>query len=194
MTLLDSFRRFLWRILGISREHISRVADIPFLEKSQTISVGHKSYDNNARVYRWGDSKLVIGKRCSISYDVRFILDDGGHHYNIITNYPFASNSISSGNTVIGNDVWIGMGAIILPGVTIGDGATVAAGAVVNKEVPPYTIVGGAPARVIKEKCSREEADKMIRIAWWDWPDETISDRLADFKLPFAKFIEKYEK
>jgi len=82
----------------------------------------------------------------------------------------------------IGNDVWIGHGVIVLPGVTVGDGAVLAAGAVVTRDVAPYTIVGGVPARPIRERFSREIAAKLGRIAWWDWPFETIMARLPDFQ------------
>ena len=84
----------------------------------------------------------------------------------------------------IGHDVWIGHAVTVLPGVTVGDGAVLAAGAVVAKDVPPYTIVGGVPARPIRERFSRDIAAKLARIAWWDWPFETIIERLADFQSP----------
>ena len=82
----------------------------------------------------------------------------------------------------IGHDVWIGHGVIVLPGVTVGDGAVLAAGAVVSRDVAPYTIVGGVPARPIRERFSRDIAARMARIAWWDWPLETILARVAEFQ------------
>jgi len=82
----------------------------------------------------------------------------------------------------IGHDVWIGHAVTVLPGVTVGDGAVLAAGAVVAKDVPPYTIVGGVPARPIRERFSRDIAAKLAQIAWWDWPFETILQRLGDFQ------------
>src|SRR3984885_10330078 len=83
---------------------------------------------------------------------------------------------------IIGNDVWIGHAVTVLPGVTVGDGAVLAAGAVVSKDVAPYTIVGGVPARQIRERFSRAIAARLARIAWWDWPVEIIMERLADFQ------------
>ncbi|RZN34715.1 DapH/DapD/GlmU-related protein [Bradyrhizobium sp. Leo121] len=83
---------------------------------------------------------------------------------------------------VIGNDVWIGHAAIVLPGVTVGDGAVLAAGAVVTRDVAPYTIVGGVPARQIRERFNRKIAAQLARIAWWDWPFETIMARLPEFQ------------
>ncbi|WP_408841934.1 DapH/DapD/GlmU-related protein [Acidocella sp.] len=84
----------------------------------------------------------------------------------------------------IGHDVWIGHAVTVLPGVTVGDGAVLAAGAVVAKDVAPYTIVGGVPAKPIRERFSRDIAARLARIAWWDWPFETIMQRLADFQTP----------
>jgi phosphonate metabolism protein (transferase hexapeptide repeat family) len=93
----------------------------------------------------------------------------------------------------IGHDVWIGHAVTVLPGVTVGDGAVLAAGAVVSKDVPPYTIVGGVPARPIRERFSRDIAAKLARIAWWDWPFETIIERLADFQNPdIEAFCERW--
>jgi phosphonate metabolism protein (transferase hexapeptide repeat family) len=95
---------------------------------------------------------------------------------------------------VIGNDCWIGHGAIILPNVSVGDGAVIAAGAVVSRNVPPYTIVGGVPARPIRKRFSDAVAERLGRIAWWDWPDEVIFKRLADFQSEsIEQFCQRYE-
>lgn len=83
---------------------------------------------------------------------------------------------------IIGNDVWIGHGVTVLPKVKVGDGAILAAGAVVTKDVEPYTIVGGVPARRIRERLPRALAERLQRMAWWDWPFATIMERLADFQ------------
>ncbi|KFB98055.1 chloramphenicol acetyltransferase [Trabulsiella guamensis ATCC 49490] len=93
----------------------------------------------------------------------------------------------------IGNDVWIGHGAIVLPGVAVGDGAVIAAGAVVSKDVAPYTIVGGVPARTIRLRFSPHIGARLQQIAWWDWPLETIIERLADFQDDnIVAFCEKW--
>ena len=83
---------------------------------------------------------------------------------------------------IVGNDVWIGHAAILLPGVTVGDGAVIAAGAVVSRDVAPYTIVGGVPARAIRQRFPDHVANSLSRIAWWDWADEIIFERLSDFR------------
>ncbi len=94
----------------------------------------------------------------------------------------------------IGHDVWIGHGAILLPGVSVGNGAVIGAGAVVSKDVAPYTIVGGVPAREIKRRFPEEIGARMDRLAWWDWPHDRLRDALEAFRgLTAEAFLEKFE-
>lgn len=94
----------------------------------------------------------------------------------------------------IGHDVWIGHGAIVLPGRNIGTGAVVAAGAVVTKGIPPYSIVAGNPARVIRHRFPNDIAERLQRLAWWDWSHDTLRSALPDFrKLTIEDFLNKYE-
>lgn len=94
---------------------------------------------------------------------------------------------------IIGNDVWIGHGVIVLPGVTVGDGAVLAAGAVVTKDVAPYTIVGGVPAKPIRGRFTPEIAAQLQAIAWWNWPLEKLMTHLADFQSPdIAAFCQRH--
>lgn len=99
----------------------------------------------------------------------------------------------STEKCTIGNDVWIGFGAIIMDGVKIGDGAVVAAGAVVTKDVAPYTIVGGVPAKFIKNRFAPDVAEKLLKIKWWNWDNETIEARAKDF-CNVTEFVKKYEQ
>jgi phosphonate metabolism protein (transferase hexapeptide repeat family) len=93
----------------------------------------------------------------------------------------------------IGHDVWIGHGVTILPGVTVGTGAVVGAGAVVSKDVAPYEIVGGVPARPIRRRFSEAQAEALMAIAWWDWPHARLRDALEDIRrLPIDAFIERH--
>ncbi len=95
----------------------------------------------------------------------------------------------------IGNDVWIGHGVTVLAGVTVGDGAVIAAGAVVAKDVAPYEIVGGVPARFIKRRMSEDAAARMIRLAWWDWSHDRLEAAVNDFRdLSIDAFLERYEQ
>jgi phosphonate metabolism protein (transferase hexapeptide repeat family) len=100
-----------------------------------------------------------------------------------------------SRRVVIGHDVWIGHGATILSGVTVGNGAVIGAGAVVSRDVAPYTIVGGVPARLIRERFDAELGRRMDRLAWWDWPHTQLRQALEDFRnLPAEEFVDLYEK
>ena len=95
---------------------------------------------------------------------------------------------------VIGHDVWIGHGAIVLPGHTVGDGAVIAAGSIVTKDVAPYTIVGGNPARPIRQRFPNQIAARMVRLAWWHWSHERLRLALPDFRrLSAEEFLERYE-
>ncbi|MBR1131355.1 DapH/DapD/GlmU-related protein [Bradyrhizobium iriomotense] len=95
---------------------------------------------------------------------------------------------------IVGNDVWIGHAAILLPGVKVGDGAVIAAGAVVSRDVEPYTIVGGVPARPIRKRFDDSIAASLRRIAWWDWPDALIFERMADFRSEaIEEFCRRYD-
>jgi phosphonate metabolism protein (transferase hexapeptide repeat family) len=94
----------------------------------------------------------------------------------------------------IGHDVWIGHGVIVLPGIYVGDGAVIAAGAVVSRDVAPYTVVGGVPARLIRERFPREIAAKLSRIAWWDWPEEKLFSSVDQFRSEdIEMFCERHD-
>ncbi len=95
---------------------------------------------------------------------------------------------------VIGNDVWVGHGAVVLPGVSIGDGAVIGANAVVSRDVAPYTIVAGVPARPLRERFPREIAVRLAALSWWDWPAEKLAEALPDMQaLPVEDFLIKWE-
>jgi len=134
-------------------------------------------------VHQWDDkTRLKVGKFCSIGGGVNILLG-GEHHHEWLTTYPFDvfledGVAKSKGDVTIGNDVWIGDFVTILSGVTIGDGAVIGAGSVVTGYVEPYTVVGGVPARFIKDRCDPLDAVNLLITEWWDWPLEKIAEAL----------------
>ena len=135
--------------------------------------------------------KLIIGKFCALSRGIKFIMNGANHKMSGFSTYPFEIFGKSwkritpqprdypfKGDTVIGNDVWLGYEAIIMPGVTIGDGAIIAAKSVVTKDIQPYTIVGGNPARVIRQRFPDKIVETLLEIAWWNWNIEKITRNL----------------
>lgn len=129
--------------------------------------------------YGWHLDKLIIGNYVCIASGVIILMGgNNNHHPEWVTVYPFVEQIESSyepkGDTIIENDAWIGMNAMIMPGVTIGEGAIVAAGSVVGKDVPPYTIVGGNPAKEIKKRFTDKEIEKLKEMRWFDWEREKI--------------------
>ncbi|WP_286364297.1 methyltransferase domain-containing protein [Azospirillum sp. B4] len=134
----------------------------------------------------WGErARLSIGRYCSIADGVTIFLG-GNHRPDWVTTYPFNSlqgwdtaagldgHPATRGDVTIGNDVWLGDGCVILSGVTIGDGAVVGARAMVTRDVPPYAVVAGNPARVINTRFDPPIVAQLLRVAWWNWPDETV--------------------
>lgn len=139
--------------------------------------------------------RLIIGKFCAIARGVKFIMNGANHQMNGISTFPFFifGNGWESarpadgelpykGDTVIGNDVWIGYDALIMPGVTIGDGAIIAARSVVTADVPPYAIVGGNPARLVRQRFDAEDVRRLLAIAWWDRPATWVSQHLDQIR------------
>jgi virginiamycin A acetyltransferase len=136
--------------------------------------------------------KLIIGKFCMIASDVQFIMNGANHLTKSISSFPFAifgedwknamdgKNYPTKGNTEIGNDVWIGFNSIIMPGVKIGDGAIIATNSTVTKNVEPYSIVGGNPAKEIKKRFSKEQIEKLLEIKWWNWEIEKITENVQN--------------
>lgn len=194
MRVIKIIRKCLWRILGIDYDHILKVIDYVYLKEDKHTIMGFRSYSNNALVFRWSDAPLKIGKYCSIADGVRFIMDQGKHSTDCVSSYPFKDNNLGTRQGItIGNDVWIGQGGIIMPGVRIGNGVTIAAGAVVTHDIPDYCVAAGIPAKIVKNKCSEQEAIFMNHIAWWDWPEEKIKSAHDDFNGSIADFISKYK-
>ena len=149
-----------------------------------------RDFERNNVLYHYpvnGD-KLRIGKFCSIACGAKFLFNSANHTLRSLSTYPFPiffeewgldAKDIRQawdkrGDIVIGNDVWIGFEAVILSGVTVGDGAIIGTRTVVTKDVPPYTIVGGAPARPIRRRFEDAVIEKLEALRWWDWDEEAI--------------------
>lgn len=135
--------------------------------------------------------RLIIGKYCALARGVRFIMNGANHLMSGFSTYPFyifgggweqalpePSAFPHKGDTLVGNDVWIGYQSVILPGVSIGDGAIVAACSVVATNVPPYAIVAGNPARIIRSRFPDEVVAELLRIRWWDWDADRVTRNL----------------
>jgi acetyltransferase-like isoleucine patch superfamily enzyme len=190
---MEQFRRYASPLLSETR----RVSRLKLHE------IGGWTYGiPDCRYQSFGTAKLKIGKFCSIAPDVRIFLA-GEHATATVSTYPFAHmfkdgaklprDKGSKGDVVIGNDVWIGDGVLILSGVTIGDGAVIAARAVVTRDVKPYSVTGGVPAKVIKMRFDSLTVERLLRIAWWDWPIEKINAELCSLTSDdLSGFLEKH--
>ena len=150
-----------------------------------------RDFQKNNVLYHYpiNHDRLYIGKFCSIACGARFLFNSANHTLRSLSNYTFpifyeawghgmspAEAWDNKGDIVIGNDVWIGYDAVIMAGVTVGDGAVIGARAMVTKDVPPYTIVGGVPARPIRKRFPDETVKALLRLRWWDWPLEQIAE------------------
>lgn len=166
-----------------------------------------RQFEENNVLYHYpiNHDKLKIGKFCSIACGAKFLFNSANHTVKSLSTYPFpiffeawgldvrdiTSAWDNKGDIVIGNDVWIGYEAVIMAGVTIGDGAIIGTRAVVTKDVPPYTIVGGVPARQIRKRFSEDMIAYLLDLKWWDWPIEKISENIEFIK---SADLEKLKK
>ena len=177
-----------------------RVIFLKTIVSSPNIEVGDYSYyddpgdptafERENVLYAYGPERLVIGRYCALATGVRFVMAGANHPTAGVSTFPFAifggvwaertldlvMAAPSRGDTIVGNDIWIGYNAMVMPGVRIGDGAIVAAGAVVSKDVPPYGVVAGNPARLVRIRFDDSDVARLLRAAWWDWPVELVTE------------------
>jgi virginiamycin A acetyltransferase len=191
-----------------------RVVFLRPLVRSATIEVGeytyYDSYDDplaferDAVLYGFGPERLVIGRFCAIASHVRFLMPGANHADRGPSTYPFGifgagwastmdvvMSAPSRGDTIVGHDVWLGYSALVLPGVRIGHGAVVAAASVVARDVPPYAIVVGNPARVVRSRFSEEDVERLLRAAWWDWPIALVTEYARTIMTGTAAELER---
>ena len=151
-------------------------------------------FEKNNVLYHYpiNHDKLTIGKFCSLACGVRFLFNSANHNMDSLSTYTFpiffeewgldpknvAASWNNKGDIIIGNDVWIGYEAVIMAGVTVGDGAIIGTRALVTKDVPPYTIVGGMPAKPIRKRFSEQTISSLLEIEWWNWPKEKIAKNI----------------
>jgi len=178
--------------------HYDRLCFLKNVVKNPNIIVGDYTYyddfenvenfEKNVKYhFDFVGDKLTIGKFCMIASDVTFIMNGANHLTEAITTYPFAifgegwekamdgREYPRKGDILVGNDVWIGYNATIMAGVTIGDGAIIATNATVVKDVAPYSIVGGNPAKEIRRRFPEEMIEKLLELRWWEWEVERIT-------------------
>lgn len=198
-------------------ENFTNLCFLKNIISKPTIEVGDYTYyhdfetvynfEKNVKYhFEFMGDKLIIGKFCMIASDVTFIMNGAAHLVEAVSAYPFAifggawSKAMdgktypNKGNTVIGNDVWIGYKATIMAGVQIGDGAIIGTNATVTKDVPPYTVVGGNPAKIIKQRFSDEKIKELLEIKWWDWDIERITANIEYLTGETENFLSTYEK
>lgn len=182
--------RINWKILNKR----NRTYPINYFDISKII-VGDYTYGPiEAYTYNCDNSSLIIGKFCSIAENTVFVLG-GEHSFDVFSTFPYKEklfgsdiDTISKGNIIVDDDVWIGHGATILSGVHIGQGAIVAAGAVVASNVPPYSIVGGVPAKVIKYRFSQEMIEELLKVDYSKLTKEMVAKHIDEL---YEKLNEK---
>lgn len=191
-----------------------RVVLLKPLITSPLIEVREFSYDDDPEfadqfetrnvLHHYGPDRLVIGKFCALAAGTSFIMNGANHRMSGASTFPFpimggawaaytdlVTDLPSRGDTVIGNDVWIGEDATIMPGVHIGHGAIVSTRSVVTADVADYTIVGGNPARHIKDRFTQDEVAVLVRLAWWDWPVAVITENVGTISAGLVKDLDQ---
>lgn len=168
--------------------------NVHFEGQPSDVQIGDYTYINSAYIY----DCVRIGKYCSIAHNV--CIAPGEHFLDRLSTYPIKIRVLGQAwnnvfperkTTVIGNDVWIGNNVTILSGIRIGDGAVIAAGAVVTKDVPPYAIVGGIPAKVLKYRFAEDVIDKIAAIKWWDKSTMWLKDHQELFEYSNSELLRK---
>lgn len=180
---LPNYERLCFLKNIITRPNIS-VGDFTYYDDFDDVA----NFEKNVRYhFDFNGDELRIGKFCAIASGVEFIMNGGNHLIDAVSSFPFSifgdgwehamegRGFPQRGDITVGNDVWLGYRSVIMPGVSIGDGAIVGAYSVVTKDVPPYSIVAGNPAKEIRKRFSEAEIARLLELKWWDWPIEKIT-------------------
>ncbi|HEY8119027.1 MAG TPA: CatB-related O-acetyltransferase [Methylophilaceae bacterium] len=192
MKKVKKYLRKIWyKLLGRQEPPKVFSSQAKFREHYPQYQVGIGTY-GFPDVHDWGQGTILkIGAYCSIARNVQIFLG-GNHRTNWISSFPFPKYypelnhlidefGMTKGNVVIGNDVWLGRDCTILSGITIGHGAVVGTGAVVTKDVAPYSIVGGNPAKHLRWRFDEDTRKALLETAWWDWPEDEIRQAMDKF-------------
>ena len=166
------------------------------LSKLKGVSIGNKTYGftPESAFLVSEETPLRIGAYCSIAKEAMFLCR-AHHQYDVPTTYPMRAPILTDAEKrgiTIGNDVWIGLRAIIMSGVTVGDGAIIGTAAIVTRDVPPYAIVVGSPAKVLKYRFDSETIERLASIRWWHWPDEKVKQEAELLSGSVEQFIAKH--
>lgn len=186
---LDNLKRTIFLKHFISRKNIL-IGDYSYYDAPQ----GAENFEKENVLYHYDFSpeKLIIGKFCALATNTKFIMSSANHKLDGFSTFPFCvfahgweremtlSDFQNKGDTIVGNDVWFGFDSTILPGIKIGDGAIIGSKSVVSKDVPPYSIVCGNPARIIKFRFEDEIIADLLKLKWWDWPKEKITRNIRN--------------
>ncbi|MEZ4911878.1 MAG: CatB-related O-acetyltransferase [Saprospiraceae bacterium] len=185
---LENYNRLCFLKNAVKNPNII-VGDYTYYDDFENI----ENFEKNVKYhFDFIGDKLVIGKFCMIASDVKFIMNGANHLTDALTSYPFAifgngweaamdnKSYPNKGDIFIGNDVWIGYNATIMAGVTIGDGAIIATNSTVIKNVEPYSVVGGNPAKEIKKRFSEATISKLLELKWWNWDIERITRNIQN--------------
>jgi virginiamycin A acetyltransferase len=196
-------RKSIKRLLGSFRD-----SEGPYFmshnRKYSAFHIGEGTYGYPEIAFYDAGAKLTIGTYCGFAPKVTILLG-GEHHHDWVSSYPFSlldekarllpGYPFSKGDVTIGNDVWVGYEALILSGVSIGDGAVIAARSLVTKDVEPYSIVGGVPAKHLKYRFDENTVESLRRIAWWSWSKPEIEKAWHLIQSPETEeFIRLYDK
>jgi acetyltransferase-like isoleucine patch superfamily enzyme len=191
---------------GFARQAGKQIRRRPFRQAQRPklpdgVQVGRHTYgydEDTFKVFTEG-ARIIVGAFCSISPDVR-IVGGGEHVITRASTFPLNAllfdrargdvlDAVEKGPTVIGNDVWIGLGAVILAGVNVGDGAVIGAGSVVKKNVAPYAVVAGNPARLVRYRFDGDIRKRLLALRWWEWSDEQLRKLQPQFMADMETFI-----
>ena len=196
----SQFKSFCYIKSVITRPNII-AGDYSYYDDSED---GPESFEKHVtHHYEFMGDKLIIGKFCQIGHNVEFIMNGANHQMNSVSTYPFyifkgwkqespkMDDLPFKGDTVVGNDVWIGQNVIILPGVHIGDGCIIGANSVVGSDIPPYSVVVGNPAKVIRKRFDDEMVDLLEKLQWWNKTENQIEKILPLLSNSDIEYVKK---